>query len=107
MSHHRGRVAPAGDGWRPGPPVSAEAAGRRRAETGAADAGAPTGTSDDPVGLVIGGGGPRAIAVIERLSAGLSADEQLRVVMIGAVELGAGATWRTDQPPVFLNNTSA
>lgn len=56
--------------------------------------------------LIIVGGGPRAISLIERLTA-RRPPHPLRVMMIDKVEIGAGATWRTDQTPHFLNNTYA
>lgn len=67
---------------------------------------------------VIVGGGPRAVAVIARLAArrrpdapwGSASDEArppLRVAVVDRVEVGAGATWRTDQSPLLLNNTWA
>ena len=55
--------------------------------------------------LVIVGGGPRAISLIERLTA--RRPRQLRIAVIDRFEVGAGATWRTDQTPHFLNNTYA
>ncbi|MGC0249913.1 FAD/NAD(P)-binding protein [Pseudactinotalea sp. Z1748] len=68
------------------------------------------------VDLVIVGGGPRAVATVARLAARLRPDEPfgapappgdpaLRVAIIDAVQVGAGATWRTDQHPLLLNNT--
>src|SRR5699024_2734065 len=65
--------------------------------------------------VVVVGGGPRAISLLERLTARLArkradvaaAPDVLRVVLIDAVEVGAGATWRTDQTAEFLNNTYA
>lgn len=67
---------------------------------------------------VIVGGGPRAVAVVARLAArrrqdvpwGSPPDETLpvlRVAVVDRVEVGAGATWRTDQSPLLLNNTWA
>ncbi|MFI8524178.1 FAD/NAD(P)-binding protein [Promicromonospora sukumoe] len=67
---------------------------------------------------VIVGGGPRAVAVVARLAArrrpdapwGAPPDEALpvlRVAVVDRVEVGAGATWRTDQSPLLLNNTWA
>jgi len=55
--------------------------------------------------LIIVGGGPRAISLIERLTA--RSPRQLRIAVIDRFEVGAGATWRTDQTPHFLNNTYA
>lgn len=63
---------------------------------------------------VIVGGGPRAISTVERLTAyladqfpeGIPADHPpIRIAIIDAIEVGAGATWRTDQPGELLNNT--
>jgi len=57
--------------------------------------------------VVVVGGGPRAIAVVERLTARHEGAEPVRLAVVDAVEVGAGATWRTDQTPHFLNNTYA
>lgn len=59
--------------------------------------------------LIIVGGGPRAVATLERLDAWISAGRSapVTVAIIDAVEIGAGATWRTDQTPQFLNNTTS
>ncbi|MPV51453.1 hypothetical protein GCG21_15845 [Pseudactinotalea sp. HY160] len=65
--------------------------------------------------VVVVGGGPRAISLLERLTARLGragggedgGSPALRAVLIDAVEVGAGATWRTDQSAEFLNNTYA
>lgn len=55
---------------------------------------------------VLVGGGPRAVAVVERLAARRAdAAPPVRIAVIDAVEVGAGATWRTDQSPLLLNNT--
>lgn len=63
---------------------------------------------------VVVGGGPRAISLVERLTARLAAatgdaelGRPLHVALIDAVEVGAGATWRTDQTAHFLNNTTS
>lgn len=72
--------------------------------------------STPEVDLVIVGGGPRAVATVARLAARLRPDEPfgapapsgdpaLRVAIVDAVQVGAGATWRTDQHPLLLNNT--
>ncbi|MFT3943773.1 MAG: FAD/NAD(P)-binding protein [Ancrocorticia sp.] len=91
--------------------------------------------------VVIVGGGPRAVALIERLTArladqvsrgnesaeipslgssgtttstggagigsgsGVPEKPRVRVAVVDAVEVGPGATWRTDQTGQFLNNT--
>ncbi|MEV0890538.1 FAD/NAD(P)-binding protein [Promicromonospora sp. NPDC050262] len=71
-----------------------------------------------PFDAVIVGGGPRAVAVVARLAArrrpdapwGAAPDETLpvlRVAVVDRVEVGAGATWRTDQSALLLNNTWA
>ncbi|QKG21564.1 FAD/NAD(P)-binding protein [Actinomadura verrucosospora] len=58
------------------------------------------------VDVAIVGGGPRAVSVVERLGArAMAGAPPLRVAIIDAVEVGAGATWRTDQSPLLLNNT--
>ncbi|KAB8161840.1 hypothetical protein FH609_020090 [Streptomyces sp. 3MP-14] len=55
---------------------------------------------------VVVGGGPRAVAVVERLTARHRDDAPpLRVALVDRIEVGAGATWRTDQSPLLLNNT--
>ncbi|TDC26501.1 FAD/NAD(P)-binding protein, partial [Streptomyces sp. 8K308] len=55
---------------------------------------------------VVVGGGPRAVAVVERLTARHPAGAPpVRVAVVDRVEVGAGATWRTDQSPLLLNNT--
>ncbi len=58
---------------------------------------------------VVVGGGPRAVAVVERLTAHVrrSGGRPVSVAIIDAVEVGAGATWRTDQTEHFLNNTTS
>lgn len=57
---------------------------------------------------VIVGGGPRGVATVLRLAARVGADAPpVRVAIVDAVEIGAGATWRTDQPAAYLNNTTA
>lgn len=61
------------------------------------------------VDVVIVGGGPRAVATVERLDARARAAGRaaVSVTIIDAVEIGAGATWRTDQTRHFLNNTTS
>ncbi|WP_062209232.1 FAD/NAD(P)-binding domain-containing protein [Streptomyces sp. NBRC 109706] len=55
---------------------------------------------------VVVGGGPRAVAVVERLTARhRDGAPPVRVAVVDRVEVGAGATWRTDQSPLLLNNT--
>ena len=55
---------------------------------------------------VVVGGGPRAVAVVARLAARHPrTDRPVRVAVVDRVEVGAGATWRTDQSPLLLNNT--
>ncbi|PYF97252.1 FAD-NAD(P)-binding [Georgenia satyanarayanai] len=55
--------------------------------------------------VVIVGGGPRAASVVERLTARGTPERPVRVVVVDRFEVGAGATWRTDQSPQLLNNT--
>ncbi|WP_230976418.1 FAD/NAD(P)-binding protein [Georgenia wutianyii] len=57
------------------------------------------------VDVVVVGAGPRAVSLVERLTARRSADRPLRVVVVDRQEVGAGATWRTDQSAHLLNNT--
>ncbi|WP_243744713.1 FAD/NAD(P)-binding protein [Streptomyces hainanensis] len=60
----------------------------------------------DVFDVVVVGGGPRAVAVVERLTARHpDAAPPVRVALVDRVEVGAGATWRTDQSPLLLNNT--
>uniref|UniRef100_UPI0034DE1A3C FAD/NAD(P)-binding protein n=1 Tax=Streptomyces harbinensis TaxID=1176198 RepID=UPI0034DE1A3C len=55
---------------------------------------------------VVVGGGPRAVSVVERLAARHpDGAPPVRVAVLDRVEVGAGATWRTDQSPLLLNNT--
>jgi FAD-NAD(P)-binding len=58
---------------------------------------------------VVVGAGPRAVAFVERISARLrrTGGGHVSIVLIDAVEVGAGATWRTDQSEHFLNNTTS
>ena len=62
---------------------------------------------------VVVGGGPRALSLLERITArreaatGEAVYAPLRVALIDAVEVGPGATWRTDQTGQFLNNTTS
>ncbi|MGP3968231.1 FAD/NAD(P)-binding protein [Streptomyces sp. 6N223] len=56
--------------------------------------------------VVVVGGGPRAVAVVERLTARhRTTAPPVRVALVDRTEVGAGATWRTDQSPLLLNNT--
>ncbi|MGW7292676.1 FAD/NAD(P)-binding protein [Streptomyces xiamenensis] len=56
--------------------------------------------------VVVVGGGPRAVSVVERLAARHpDGAPPVRVAVLDRVEAGAGATWRTDQSPLLLNNT--
>ncbi|UED85117.1 FAD/NAD(P)-binding protein [Streptomyces profundus] len=56
--------------------------------------------------VIVVGGGPRAVAVVERLTARhRTTARPVRVAVVDQVEVGAGATWRTDQSPLLLNNT--
>lgn len=58
---------------------------------------------------VIVGGGPRGVATVLRTVARLRAEDAapLRLAILDAVAVGPGATWRTDQPAQYLNNTQA
>lgn len=58
---------------------------------------------------VVVGGGPRAVALVERVTAHLrrSGGRAVSIAIVDAVEVGAGATWRTDQTEHFLNNTTS
>src|SRR5690606_2125719 len=69
------------------------------------DSARPDAAGAAEVDLVIVGGGPRAVSVVERLTARGSAERPVRVVVVDRFEVGAGATWRTDQSPELLNNT--
>ncbi|MCM3661389.1 FAD/NAD(P)-binding protein [Georgenia satyanarayanai] len=62
-------------------------------------------TDSAPHAVVIVGGGPRAVSVVERLTARGTPERPVRVVVVDRFEVGAGATWRTDQSPQLLNNT--
>ena len=74
-----------------------------------------TGAQAGVYDAVVVGGGPRALSLVERLTARLAADTgevraslaPLRVVLVDAIEVGPGATWRTDQTAQFLNNTTS
>ncbi|MGX0119617.1 FAD/NAD(P)-binding protein [Corynebacterium otitidis] len=56
--------------------------------------------------LVIVGGGPRGISVLERVSAGLAGLEAT-VHLVDDVQPGAGRVWRTDQTHTLCMNTLA
>lgn len=56
--------------------------------------------------VVIVGGGPRAVATVLRLVA-REPERVVQVAVIDAIDVGAGATWRVDQPAAFLNNTTS
>jgi hypothetical protein len=81
--------------------LSTDLVGRNVRLGAAADGGA------DVHDVVVVGGGPRGVSVVERLTARHEGPDPLRVALVDAVEVGAGATWRTDQTPHFLNNTYA
>ncbi|NJP66340.1 FAD/NAD(P)-binding protein [Streptomyces spiramenti] len=95
------------------PDASAAAGGADVGGAAATDAPTPTPPAPQPppgpgpvYDAVLVGGGPRAVAVVERLAARRAdAAPPVRVAVIDAVEVGAGATWRTDQSPLLLNNT--
>ena len=72
--------------------------------------------------VVVVGGGPRAVSLVQRLTARLadavvtpesapartpllSERPLMRVAVVDPIEVGPGATWRTDQTSQFLNNT--
>ncbi|PPG27807.1 hypothetical protein C5E10_14890 [Pseudoclavibacter sp. RFBG4] len=55
---------------------------------------------------VIVGGGPRAVATVLRVVA-RRPDARIRMAIVDAIDVGAGATWRIDQPAEFLNNTTS
>lgn len=60
--------------------------------------------------IVIVGGGPRGISTLERLGAHIDAAGHLgeiTVHLVDAVEVGAGAVWRTDQTRTLCMNTLA
>lgn len=61
------------------------------------------------VDAIIVGGGPRGVATVLRTAARVAADggPAARLVVIDALEVGAGATWLTGQPAQYLNNTQA
>lgn len=58
---------------------------------------------------VIVGGGPRGLATVLRLAARAATGTHPtpRVALVDRIDIGAGATWRTDQPAAYLNNTIA
>lgn len=58
---------------------------------------------------VIVGGGPRAVATVLRVAARVAQarTRPARLALVDAVAVGAGATWRIDQPAAYLNNTQA
>ncbi|MBF4460693.1 FAD/NAD(P)-binding protein [Pseudoclavibacter sp. VKM Ac-2867] len=55
---------------------------------------------------VIVGGGPRAVATVLRVVA-RRPGARIRTAIVDAIDVGAGATWRIDQPAEFLNNTTS
>lgn len=55
---------------------------------------------------VIVGGGPRAVATALRVAA-RRPESTIRIAIVDAIDVGAGATWRVDQPAEFLNNTTS
>ncbi|MFC7330191.1 FAD/NAD(P)-binding protein [Marinactinospora rubrisoli] len=63
-------------------------------------------TATETFDVVVVGAGPRGVSVVERLAARSEPGEApVRAALIDAVEIGAGATWRTDQSALLLNNT--
>lgn len=60
--------------------------------------------------IVIVGGGPRGVSVLERLIAILNSRkklEEVRIVLVDKVQPGAGAIWETKQTRVLCMNTLA
>ncbi|WP_424463040.1 FAD/NAD(P)-binding protein [Pseudoclavibacter helvolus] len=55
---------------------------------------------------VIVGGGPRAVATALRVAA-RRPETRIHLAIVDAIDVGAGATWRVDQPAEFLNNTTS
>ena len=55
---------------------------------------------------VLVGGGPRGVATVLRVAARAGDAAPVRLAIVDAVEIGGGATWRTDQPAAYLNNTT-
>lgn len=63
-----------------------------------------------PYRIAVIGSGPRGLMVTERLAARLATDPvpgTVELLLIDAVEVGAGRIYRTDQPEWFLMNTVA
>ncbi|MFF7159368.1 FAD/NAD(P)-binding protein [Streptomyces sp. NPDC008139] len=64
---------------------------------------------DVDVDVAFVGGGPRAVSALERLLAlhrATGPSPALRVTMIDPYPAGRGRTWRADQSPLLLSNTS-
>jgi methylaspartate mutase epsilon subunit len=60
--------------------------------------------------IAIVGSGPRGLSVLERLAARIIAQgcaRRIEIILIDAVQVGAGRVWRTRQADCFLMNTVA
>ncbi len=58
--------------------------------------------------VAVVGGGPRGLAVLERLVSNAAAlDRRLRIHLIDSAQAGSGAVWRPDQCNLLLTNTVA
>ncbi|TDC75393.1 FAD/NAD(P)-binding protein [Streptomyces hainanensis] len=65
---------------------------------------------DDEVHLVVVGGGPRGLSVLERVAArvarpGADPAPELRIALVEPHPAGAGKVWRPEQPAELLMNT--
>ncbi|GAB2904827.1 FAD/NAD(P)-binding protein [Streptomyces mayteni] len=65
---------------------------------------------DDEVHLVVVGGGPRGLSVLERVAArlarpGAGPAPELRITLVEPHRAGAGKVWRPEQPAELLMNT--
>ncbi|MDT0317563.1 FAD/NAD(P)-binding protein [Streptomyces millisiae] len=63
---------------------------------------------DDEVHLVVVGGGPRGLSLLERVAARVRQDggSELRIVLVEPYPAGAGKVWRQGQPAELLMNTT-
>ncbi|WP_156759409.1 FAD/NAD(P)-binding protein [Microbacterium karelineae] len=57
--------------------------------------------------IVLVGGGPRAVSLLERIAANAPDADGLEIVVIDDVQPGAGRVWRTDQTREMCMNTLA
>ncbi|HIY24079.1 MAG TPA: FAD/NAD(P)-binding protein [Candidatus Brachybacterium merdigallinarum] len=75
------------------------------------DPSAAHGEAPRPTRVVLVGGGPRAVSVVERLVARATRQGEmpapLEIDLVDPYPAGAGQVWRRAQSPQFLNNTSA